>query len=143
MKRAFSVVLCLVAATGCQTSDPTTSGSSVPMSPTNPTVETFTGTVQPQNKDVKPFTILLSGGTLAVTLTSATPNIPMSLSVGSWDRPTSTCTAIQNGTTIATASGAPQLQGQVNLGNYCIIVADALTGAQTGPVVYSVTVSHY
>jgi len=113
------------------------------MSPTNPTVETFTGTVQPQNKDVKPFTILLSGGTLAVTLTSATPNIPMSLSVGSWDAPTSTCTAIQNGTTIATAGGAPQLQGQVNLGNYCIIVADALTGAQTGPVVYSVTVSHY
>ena len=73
MKRALSLVFCFVAASACQTSDPTTSGSSVPTTPTNPTVETFTGTVQPQGKDVKPFTIAFSGGTLAVTLTSTVP----------------------------------------------------------------------
>jgi hypothetical protein len=141
MKRALSALLCLAAFSACQTSDPTTSGSSVPTASTNPTVETFTGTVQPQGKDVKPFTILLSNGTLAVALTAATPNIQMSLGVGSWDG--TTCTALQNGTTLATPSAVPQLTGQVNQGNYCVIVADAMTGAQTGPVAYSVTVSHY
>ncbi len=142
MKRVLAVLLPVVALSGCMTADPTAAGSSSPpTNPSNPVIETFTGTVQPQGHDVHPFTITLSGGTLAVTLTSVAPNIAMGLSVGTWDG--ATCTTLQNGTTIATAGTAPQLSGQVNLGSYCVIVADALTGAQTGPVTYSLTVSHY
>jgi hypothetical protein len=143
MKRTLPLLglVWLAAFSGCQTNDPTTSGSSVPTTPTNPIVETFAGTVQAKSKDVKQFTIALSGGTLAVTLTSANPSIQMSLGVGTWDG--TNCNVLQGGTLLATPSSAPQIQGQVNLGNYCVIVSDAMTGVQTGAVTYSVTVSHY
>ena len=140
MRQVLAVLLCLTALSACETTDPTTNTTSLPTSPTNPTIETFNGTVQAQGKDIKLFTVSLSGGTLAVTLTTVTPNIQMSLGVGTWDG--TTCTLLQSPSLVG-AAAAPQLEGQVNLGSYCVVVADALTGAQTGPVTYSVTVAHY
>jgi hypothetical protein len=137
--RRFAVAVLLALSTAaCDTADPTTS-SAAPSVAVPPTVETFTGTVAAGSKDVKPFNILLTGGTVTLTLTAAgpPPTITMAFSVGTFDG--STCTLIQS--VAAQGSTTPQISGTANAGAYCVVVAD--TGAQTGPVTYAVTVTHY
>ena len=141
MKRpAQALALCLLAILGgCTTEDPTTT-TNIPTVPTNPTAENFSGTVPVQGQDVKPFTILLSGGTLTVALTAVSQPIAMGVGVGSWDG--TTCTLFTNGTRSTTASAAPQLAfNQVPLGSYCISVFDV--GNETASVTYTTTITHY
>ncbi len=137
--RRFAVALVFaLSAAACDTADPTTS-STAPTTAVPPIVETFTGTVAAGSRDVKSFNILLTGGTVTLTLTAAGPpaTITMALGVGNFDG--STCTLIQS--VAAQASTNPQLSGTANAGAYCVVVAD--TGSQTGPVTYAVTVTHY
>jgi hypothetical protein len=145
MKRALPVLICLAAfSAACTTEDPTTVQTSIPTTPVSPKVENFTGSVKVKDKDVNPFTVVLSNGTLTVTLTSVTPSIPMVIAVGSWDAPTVTCTPLPNGSVTASASPTtPQLAGQVNSGSYCLIIADTGSGTQTATVSYTATITHY
>ena len=137
--RLFAVAVALaVSAVACDTADPTTS-SAAPTTAVPPTVETFTGTVAAGSKDVKSFNVLLTGGTLTVTLTAAGPPSSIAMALGVGNFADSTCTLITS--VPAQASTAPQLSGAVSAGAYCVVVADS--GAQTGPVTYGVTVTHY
>ncbi|HEY2907415.1 MAG TPA: hypothetical protein VGJ29_16055 [Vicinamibacterales bacterium] len=137
--RRLALFLALALSTAaCDTADPTTS-SAAPTVAVPPTVETFTGTVAVGSKDVKPFNILLTGGTVTLTMTAAgpPPTITMAFGVGNFDG--TTCTVIQS--VAAQGSATPQLSGTANAGAYCVVVADP--GTQTGPVTYAVTVTHY
>jgi hypothetical protein len=137
--RRFAAALALaLSVAACDTADPTTSGAA-PTTPVQPTVETFTGTVAQGSKDVKPFNILLTGGTVTLTLTAAGPPSTIAMALGVGNFADSTCTLIQS--VPAQASTTPQLSGTANAGAYCVVVADS--GAQTGPVTYAVTVTHY
>jgi hypothetical protein len=139
MKRALPILMCLAAlAAGCQTEDPTAT-TTIPTTPTNPTVQTFSGTVQVKGRDIKPFSVALSGGTLTVALTSASPSIAMGVGVGLWDG--TTCSLLTNGSQTTLPRPDPILQGTVNGGDYCLQVFDA--GSQTVAVTYTATVTHY
>ena len=132
-------LLVLLAAAACTTEDPTTT-TNIPTVPTDPTVDTFTGSVGVMSTDVKPFTIALSGGTLTVALTALSQPIVEGIGVGVWDG--TNCQLATNGTRNQTASPAPQLTfTQVPAQTYCFAVSDV--GNQTGPVTYTVSVSHY
>jgi hypothetical protein len=143
VSRAFFLAVAVaVAAAGCDTADPTTT-TTAPSTIVQPTVENFTGTVAVGGSDFKPFPVLLSGGTLTVTLTAAGPpsSITMVLGVGTVNG--SSCVLLSGGSLVTQAATTPQLSGQVNAGAYCVQVADTGTGTQTGPVTYAVTVTHY
>jgi hypothetical protein len=144
-----ALLVCCVAATGC-------SGSS-DSSSTSPTQtinnDTLVGTVQPPVNGVlqsssNNFTVGQGGGTVSVTLTSATetlpsgagllPNVTMGLAVGTSS--ISGCTALANAYTTAQPGASPQLSGQLGAGSYCVIVSDVTN--QIGPVAYAVSVAH-
>jgi hypothetical protein len=137
-RRLALFVALALSAVACDTADPTTS-SAAPTTAVPPTVETFTGTVAVGSKDVKPFNILLTGGTVTVTLTAAGPPSTIAMALGIGNFAGSTCTLIQS--VPAQASTTPQIAGTANAGAYCVVVSDS--GAQTGPVTYAVTVAHY
>jgi hypothetical protein len=131
----------LCAAVACDTADPTQSINPQPTA-VPPTVETFSGTVNPGSSDFKPFNINLTGGTLAITLTAAGPpaTIPMGIGLGS--STAAVCTLFTGATTVAPAGNNPQLQlGPLNAGSYCVEIFDA--GTLAAPVSYAVTVTHY
>ena len=142
MRRPAQVVaLCLLLAlAGCTTEDPTAT-TNIPTTPTNPTVDSFSGTVAVKSQDVKPFNILLSGGTVSIALTSVSQaGAVMGVGIGQWDG--TTCSLFSNGTRSIGASAAPQMSfNQVPLGRYCVAVSDV--GGQTDTVTYTLTVSHY
>jgi hypothetical protein len=146
MKRALPALLCAAAlGVACQTEDPTANATSIPTTPVNPTVETFTGSVPVKGLDAKPFVIALSGGTVTVTLTTVTPTMQMTLGVGNWTAASASCTPFQNGggSIVTSPSAVPQLSGTLTSGSYCLLVGDSGTGAQTTTVTYSAIVSHY
>jgi hypothetical protein len=113
--------------------------------------DTFTGIVQATvngvfQSDSKPFTTSASG-TVSVTLTSGVetlpggtplPNVVMGVGIGSFA--SNTCTLLTGGATTAQASSAIVLQGTLAAGSYCVQVFDVTN--QTGPVAYTVLVSH-
>jgi hypothetical protein len=148
MRLLTVLALAAVAASAC-------SGSSDSSSTTAPTQtinnETLLGTVQPPvngtlQTSVNNFNVGQGGGSVSVTLTSATETVSgglitgvtMGVAVGT--SAISGCTPIANAYTTATPSGTPQLSGSLNAGAYCIIVSDVTN--QTGPVAYAVVVSH-
>ncbi len=139
---AAALALAAVAA-ACDTTDPTLTATT-PSSPTNPTVENFNGNVAVGSADSHSFSILLNGGTLSVTLTSAGPpaNVTVGLGVGTLSA--GVCTPFQNTAVAVTASTTPQISGVANAGSYCVTVFDiGGTSALPGPISYSVSVSHY
>jgi hypothetical protein len=138
--RLFAVAIAVVFAAACDTADPTTTAAA-PTTVVQPTTETFTGTVGVGSNDTKPFNILLTGGTLTVTLTAAGPPSTITMVLGVGNLSGSTCSLIAS--VSAQASTTPQLSGPVNAGSYCLQVSDTGSGAQTGPVTYAVTVTHY
>jgi hypothetical protein len=139
--RLFAVAIALAfTAAACDTADPTTTATA-PTTVVQPTTETFSGTVAVGSNDTKPFNILLTGGTLTVTLTAVGPPSTITMVLGVGNLSGSTCTLIAS--VSAQASATPQLSGPVNAGSYCLQVSDSGSGVQTGPVTYSATVTHY
>ena len=115
--------------------------------------EVVTGTVPVPvdgvlQSDSKPFTVAQSGGSVTITLTSATETLPggtllvnvtMGLGVGTVTN--GTCTVPAGSFTPAQASSTPQLGGSsVSAGTYCVQVSDYTN--QLGPVAYTVVVTH-
>jgi hypothetical protein len=114
-------------ALGCGQNSTDTSSTTSTTAPTgNPTTETFSGTVQVGSSATNQFTVVQSGGQLNVILTAAGPpaTIQMGLGIGSWVAPT--CTLFQNGSVVTPAGAIAQL-----------------TGTQSAPINYAVTVTHY
>jgi hypothetical protein len=153
LSRIAPICLCAVlatAVTGCDNSG--SSGST--LSPSTPTTSTdvLTGTVgTPVNGSLQsafnPFTVGQGGGTVSVTLTSATETLPggsllstvtMGLAIG--NATNGTCSPIANAFTTAQAGASPQLSGTLSAGAYCVQVSDVTN--QLGPVSYAVAVSH-
>ena len=110
-----------------------------------PTTESFMGTVQVGGSDSNVFNVLYAGQ-VSITLTAAgpPPTIMMGLAIG---QPAAAgnpvCTPLGGtGASVTTSAGQnPQIQGTVQAaGIYCVKVSDI--GQETGPITYSVTVTH-
>jgi hypothetical protein len=122
-----------------------TSGCTNPLSdlfgtPTtsNPTTDTFNGSLAPSGALVFTFSVATAGN-VAVTLTTVSPAPTAPLGLGVGPSSNGTCT-ITNATSGATAGGSPQLSATENPGTYCVKVTDAGALVTTSSV--TVTVSH-
>jgi hypothetical protein len=132
------------------------SSTSTPTAPTgNATTVTFTGgfgvggSGPPHN-----FTIAQSNGLLNIVLTAVNnpdgtaAGVALGLALGS--QSSSGCVGISGATTTVTAgttSITSGLSGTANSGAYCLIVYDPVVSPNasllTGPITYSVDVSHF
>ena len=117
---------------------------STPTAPTTPTsaatTETFSGTVNPGGSDAHNFNVAQTGGQVTVTLTAAGPPATIFMGVGVGTPSGSTCTLIAQSPP-SQAGSAAVLSGTAQAGAYCVTVFDI--GNQTGPITYTVTVSHF
>lgn len=146
-------LVCVAAALVCAACSGSSDASSSTTAPSQTiSTDVLTGTVAApvggalQNA-VNSFTVGQGGGTVTVTLTSATetlpggslqPNVTMGLAVGT--SAITGCTPLVNSFTTAQPSSTPQLSGSLAAGSYCVIVSDVTN--QVGPVAYAVAVSH-
>jgi len=103
--------------------------------------ENFSGTVQVGSNDSKPFTVTSSGFAITVDLTSAGPPATISMGIGVGTLVGGTCQLSSGGFTTTSAGAAPQLNGTINAGQYCLMVYDV--GNQSAPITYTVVVTHY
>ncbi len=146
MKRLLSALVAGLLAAACNASSQPSSVNTTTTTTTTPTAtvttETFTGQVEVSGRMIHPFTILLSGGQVNVTLTQAGPpaTIYMGLGVGAYATDGS-CTLFTNGYLVTQASSTAQLAGTLNAGSYCVMVYDV--GNQTAAITYQVIVNHY
>jgi hypothetical protein len=121
-----------------------TSGSDAPnlqpvITPTPIMTQIFTGVVPVGGSLSNNFPVT-AGGPVNVTLTAAGPpsNIVMGLALGT---PLgSTCQPNPTATTSTAAGIIPQLSGTLGQGAYCVEIADI--GQATGPVTFSITITH-
>jgi len=126
------VVLSALVAAAC--AQPT----SVAPTPSNPTTDTFTGTLQPQTTNTHNFTVTQGGGELDVTL--AATSMPVALGLGVGQPSTAAgCLLLQSLTT--QAGSTAQITGTATVsGNFCVAIYDV--GNATDPVDYTITVLH-
>jgi hypothetical protein len=133
-----AVLAAALFATACGGSSSTTS----PSGPTtDPTTETFTGTVPVGGSDMHPFNIALSNGQVNIILTQAGPPSTIFMGLGVGAPSGSTCALFSGGSTVVQAGTVAQLSGTAGAGAYCVQVYDV--GNQSADVTYSVTVTHY
>ena len=142
----FSTMKCLlplalglaVAGAGCSSTDDTAL-------PTAPTIqpatmsETFTGTVFAQSSDAHNF-IVSATSSVAVTLTSVTPDVPVGLGIGIPSGVSCALSLGERAQVTAQASTTALLKGTVVPGTFCVLVYDA--GGIVDPVEYTLTVNH-
>jgi hypothetical protein len=114
--------------------------------------EVLSGTVAaPVNGQVqrtfRTFTVGQGGGDVTVTLTSAVQTLPdgtqqtnMLMGLGAGTVTGNTCVVPVTAFATVRPATTPQLQGSLAAGTYCIEVSDVTM--QTGPVAFSVTVTH-
>jgi len=137
--------LVLVGASACTTEDPTAT-TSIPLIPTQPVVDTFSGTAPVGGKDDKVFSVVQGNGGLDITLTSTTPaGIVVGLAAGTYDT-TNGCTLGANASRTVSAGSSPQLSFTgIPVGQYCVRVFDpgAAPGSFPSPVGYTVNIAHY
>ncbi len=109
-------------------------------SPSNNTVEPFSGTLQPQGGGAYAFTVGRTGEfTIKLTALAPNPNIlvGLALTLGNSDGSCSSSVLQQNS---FSSLNAQALGGQIFSGRYCVLIYDvgSVTVAQT----YTITVSH-
>jgi hypothetical protein len=137
----IAVLACVALSVACDNSGDSSSTSPTPVVRTS---DTFTWTVQPMTSDTHNFTVS-QAGQVDVTLTAAGPpsTIFMGLGVGSPSATDGTC-QFANGAGVGVntqAASTPQIVGGTSSGGtFCVVVFDI--GNQTGPVDYTVTVTH-
>jgi hypothetical protein len=136
------VALCIaVAGAACTTDDPTAT-TTIPLVPTQPLVDTFSGTVAPSGRDTKVFSVTQGNGGLDITLTSLSQAVVVGVGAGTWDG--TTCTLGTNATRNVTPGGSPQLSfTQIPVGDYCIQVFDPGAPTLASSVTYTLKVAHY
>jgi hypothetical protein len=103
------------------------------------TTDTFSGTVQVGGSVFHSFPVS-QPGTTDVTLTAASPpaTVVMGLAIGTPGD--GGCTPIAGASANVVAGSTPQLTGVTTAGTLCVLIRDV--GQQTGPVTYTVTVTH-
>jgi hypothetical protein len=141
----LAAVCVLLAASACTTDDPTTQ-TNIPLVPTQPVVDTFSGTVPVGGRDTKVFSVAQGNGGLDITLTSTSPSgVVLAIAAGTWDASTSTCTLGTNASRTTSAGSSPQLSFmQVPVGSYCVQTFDPGTPSPLpSPVAYTINVAHY
>ncbi|HZP46949.1 MAG TPA: hypothetical protein VFB07_00315 [Vicinamibacterales bacterium] len=139
----LAAVCVLAAASACTTEDPTTQ-TNIPLVPTQPLVDTFSGTVPVGAGDTKVFSVTQGNGELDITLaTTSQAGVVLAIGAGTWDGVS--CTLASGATRNVTAGPSPQLQFlQVAVGNYCVQTFDPGTPAPlAAPVQYTIAVAHY
>ena len=139
MKRFAALGLALVlmaVAASCGGSD--TSSNIVAPAGTVVT-DTFTGTVPMGGVSWNPFTVTV-GGTVNITLVSASPPSTITMVLGIGTPSGSTCVLISGGTTTTVPGTSAQLSGPIAAGSYCVEVVDV--GNAAGAITYTVTVAH-
>lgn len=130
-------ILAVLFSTACGNSQ----SSSLTGPSTDPTTETFTGTVPVSGSDVHTFNIALSNGQVNIILTQAGPPSTIFMGLGVGAPSGSTCTLFSGGSVVTQAGTTAQLSGSASAGSYCVQVYDV--GNQTADVTYTVTVTHY
>ncbi len=139
----LAAVCVLLAASACTTDDPTLQ-TNIPLVPTQPVVETFSGSVPIGGRDTKPFSVAQGNGGLDITLTSTSPaGVVLAIGAGTWDG--TTCTLGTNASRTTAAGTSPQLSfTQVSSGLYCVQTFDPGTPPSlTSPTSYTINVAHY
>lgn len=114
--------------------------------------DVLTGTVAPPvggvlQRTSRTFIVGQGGGDVKVTLTSAvqtlpngTPQAAMLMGLGVGTMAGDVCVVPVTAYVTTRPGTAPQLAGSLVAGTYCVQVSDVTT--QTGPVAFSVTVTH-
>jgi hypothetical protein len=144
MMRPFVLAALAALTVGCTDSGSSNSSSSL-AALTAPTaaqaVESFSGTVAAGSSDAHTFIVTAGNQPVLVTLTAAGPPTTIFMGVGV-GTPASDgmCALFSNASVLAQAGMTAQLSGTIAAGTYCVAVFDA--GNQSGPVDYTVTVSH-
>jgi len=136
LRALVAVAMLAILAASCGSSSP------VFTEPTgDPQVETFTNTIDVGGIGTHAFNVTEANGQLVATLTAAGPpsTIFMGFSLGTFSN--SVCTPFSDQMGIFQAGPTTQLGGSASAGSYCVQVYDV--GNQTGPVTYTVTVSHF
>ncbi len=134
MMKWIAALFAALAVTACTKSN-STAASTTP-TPAK-TTDTFNGTVAVKGTDPHTFTVAASGQ-VDVTLTAATPSVPLGLSVGT--NAGSGCAAVAGGSVVASPGTVAQLSGVMSPGTYCVAAFDIGTLSQ--PVSYTVSVAH-
>ena len=111
---------------------------------TTPTLvtENFSGSIDQYGTAIHPFSVKVSGGSLAAGFTSVGPLATMALGmgIGTWDGTTCGLAVSQNDNARA---GFVALSGTAQAGNYCIRVYDSGNVAAGGSATYALQVTHY
>ena len=133
--RVLFAAVCALAVSAC--GDNSTSGT-VSTPTTTRTTDTFSGTVQVGGSVFHSFPVS-QAGTTDVTLTTATPaSAVVGLAIGTPGD--AGCTPLPGASANVLAGTTPQLTGVTTAGTLCVQIRDV--GQQTGPVGYTVTVTH-
>jgi hypothetical protein len=107
-------------------------------SPSQNTVDTFTGTVTPGNADTHLFNVS-KNGEVFVTITALAPdNIVVGVLIG--QQTSGGCAPLLGYTNNFAQRGAQALGGGIDKGSYCVAVFDS--GGVTQATTYSLRVSH-
>jgi hypothetical protein len=130
---ALAASLAIVAACGGNNSSSSTTPSAAR------TTESFSGTVPLGGSAFHSFRVSATGQT-EVTLTAASPpaTVVMGVALGTVDD--AGCTPLAGGMVNTPAGSSPQLAGLTSAATLCVQIKDV--GSQTGPVTYSVSVTH-
>jgi hypothetical protein len=135
-RRLLFAIACAVAVGACGGNS--TSGT-VSSPTTTRTTDTFSGTVQVGGSAFHSFPVSQTG-TTDVDLTAAGPpsGVVMGLAIGTPGD--AGCTPLAGASQTVVAGSTPQLTGLTTAGTLCVQIRDV--GQATGPVSYTVTVTH-
>lgn len=116
---ACTLLLAVLLASGCGDDNQSTTAPSTPS--TSPTTQTFTSQVYPKGMLTETF-VSTKTGTVSVTLTSVTANLPMGLGLGVPNPLAPGCTLFTNLNTQAGSNA--QITATADAGTYCVSVYD-------------------
>ena len=137
MRRALAIVaICAFGAAAC--GGDSTSGTIAAPTATR-TTDTFSGTVQVGGSVFHSFPVSQTG-TIDVDLTAASPPASIALGIAIGTPGDAGCTPLAGASGTVVAGPTPQLTGVTTAGTLCVQIRDV--GQATGPVTYSVTVTH-
>jgi hypothetical protein len=137
MNRRFFFAMACAFAVGACGGDSTNGTVSAPT--TTRTTDTFSGTVQVGSSTFHSFPVSQTG-TTDVTLTTTSPSstVVMGLAIGTTGD--GGCTPLAGASSNVVAGSTPQITGLTTAGTLCVQIRDV--GQATGPVSYTVTVTH-
>ena len=137
--RRGGLALVAVCALGVAACGGNSTSGTVSAPTTTRNTDTFSGTVQVGGSAFHSFPVTQTG-TIDVDLTAASPpaNVAMGVAIGTPGD--AGCTPLAGASGTVVAGPTPQLTGVTTAGTLCVQIRDV--GEATGPVTYTVTVTH-